>query len=53
MTFHVRVVSPPDLTEQLVGLLAAESGVVNVVVIAGSARPDGDVRSRLFRPPPT
>lgn len=42
MTFHVRVVSPPDLTEQLVGLLAADSGVVNVVVIAGSARPDGD-----------
>jgi uncharacterized hydrophobic protein (TIGR00271 family) len=42
MTFHVRVVSPPDLTEQLVDVLAADSGVVNVVVIAGSARPDGD-----------
>jgi uncharacterized hydrophobic protein (TIGR00271 family) len=42
MTFHVRVVSPPDLTEQLVGLLVADSGVSNVVVLAGSARPDGD-----------
>jgi uncharacterized hydrophobic protein (TIGR00271 family) len=42
VTFHVRVVSPPDLTEQLVDVLAADPGVVNVVVIAGSARPDGD-----------
>ncbi len=42
MTFHVRVVSAPDLTEQLVDILAADSGVLNVVVIAGSARPDGD-----------
>jgi uncharacterized hydrophobic protein (TIGR00271 family) len=42
MTFHVRVVSPPDLTEQLVDVLAADSGVANLVVLAGSARPDGD-----------
>ena len=42
MTFHVRVVSPPDLTEQLVDVLAADSGVANLVVLTGSARPDGD-----------
>jgi uncharacterized hydrophobic protein (TIGR00271 family) len=42
MTFHVRVVSSPDLTEQLVDLLVADSGVTNVVVLTGSARPDGD-----------
>jgi uncharacterized hydrophobic protein (TIGR00271 family) len=42
MTFHVRLVSPPDLTEQLVDVLAADSGVANLVVLAGSARPDGD-----------
>jgi len=42
MTFHVRVVSPPDLTEQLVDVLVADSGVANVVVLTGSARPDGD-----------
>jgi uncharacterized hydrophobic protein (TIGR00271 family) len=42
MTFHVRVVSSPDLTEQLADLLVADSGVTNVVVLTGSARPDGD-----------
>ena len=42
MTFHVRVVSPPDLTEHLVDVLAADSGVANLVVLTGSARPDGD-----------
>lgn len=42
MTFHVRLVSPADLTEQLVDVLAADSGVANLVVLAGSARPDGD-----------
>ena len=40
---HVRVVSPPDLTEQLIHALAEESAVRNVVVLSGAAqRPDGD-----------
>jgi uncharacterized hydrophobic protein (TIGR00271 family) len=43
MTFHVRLVSPGDLTEHLVDVLLADSGVSNVVVLAGSGRrPDGD-----------
>ena len=43
MTFHIRLVSPPDLTERLVEELLADSGVSNVVVLTGSARrPDGD-----------
>jgi len=52
MTFHVRLVSPPDQTERLVGLLGGDSGVSNLVVLPGTARrPDGDavqfdVRSR-------
>jgi uncharacterized hydrophobic protein (TIGR00271 family) len=52
MTFHVRLVSPPDQTEGLVRLLAADAGVSNLVVLPGTARrPDGDavqfdVRSR-------
>ncbi len=52
MTFHVRLVSPPDQTEGLVRVLAADAGVSNLVVLPGTARrPDGDavqfdVRSR-------
>jgi uncharacterized hydrophobic protein (TIGR00271 family) len=43
MTFHVRLVSPPDQTDGLVEMLAADSGVSNLVVLPGSARrPDGD-----------
>jgi uncharacterized hydrophobic protein (TIGR00271 family) len=43
MTFHVRLVSPGDLTEHLVDVLLADSGVSNLVVLTGSARrPDGD-----------
>lgn len=43
MTFHVRLVSPPDRTERLVGLLAGNSGVSNLVVLPGTARrPAGD-----------
>jgi uncharacterized hydrophobic protein (TIGR00271 family) len=43
MTFHVRLVSAPDQTENLVGLLTADSGVANLVVLPGMARrPDGD-----------
>ena len=52
MIFHVRLVSPPGQTEGLVGRLAANAGVSNLVVLPGMARrPDGDavqfdVRSR-------
>ena len=43
MTLHVRVVSPPDLTELLADALTTASGVSNLVVLTGSARrPDGD-----------
>jgi uncharacterized hydrophobic protein (TIGR00271 family) len=37
------VVSPPGLTERLTGLLTAEAGVLNLVVLPGAARcPGGD-----------
>lgn len=40
---HVRVVSPSQLTERLVDGLAADPGVMNLVVLrAAAARPDGD-----------
>ena len=43
MTLHVRVVTPPDVTELLVDVLVADSGVSNVLVLTGSARrPVGD-----------
>ena len=43
MTLHVRVVSPPAMTTMLAGSLAADSGVLNLLVLPGAARrPDGD-----------
>ena len=43
MSFHVRLVSAPDQTEGLVGLLTSDPGVSNLVVLPGTARlPDGD-----------
>jgi uncharacterized hydrophobic protein (TIGR00271 family) len=43
MTFHIRLVSPPGLTEHLVDVLLADPGVSNVVVLTAAARrPDGD-----------
>jgi uncharacterized hydrophobic protein (TIGR00271 family) len=40
---HLRVVSPADLTEKTVALLAGDPGVLNLVVLPGRARnPDGD-----------
>jgi len=43
MTFHIRLVSPDNLTERLVDVVLADSGVSNLVVLTGSARrPDGD-----------
>jgi uncharacterized hydrophobic protein (TIGR00271 family) len=41
---HLRVVSPPDLTEQIVEVLVAGSDARDLVVLPGGARhPDGDV----------
>src|SRR5208282_5640105 len=43
MTFHIRLVSPGNLTAHLVDVLLADCGVANLVVLTGSARrPDGD-----------
>ena len=40
---HLRVVSPSDLTEKTIALLAGDPGVLNLVVLPGRARnPDGD-----------
>jgi uncharacterized hydrophobic protein (TIGR00271 family) len=40
---HVRVVSPPGATEDLVEKLSADPGIRNIVVLPGAARqPDGD-----------
>ena len=40
---HVRVVSPPGATDDLIGTLAADPGVRNLIVLPGAARhPDGD-----------
>jgi hypothetical protein len=38
MTFHVRLVSVPDRTSELVEALAAEAGVSNLLVLSGAAR---------------
>lgn len=40
---HVRLASPADLTARVVGLLSADPGVTNLVVLPGAARvPPGD-----------
>ncbi|WP_405187527.1 DUF389 domain-containing protein [Streptomyces anulatus] len=40
---HIRAVSPPDLTDEVVGLLSDDPCVLNLVVQRGAARrPDGD-----------
>lgn len=40
---HLRLVSPPGLTDETVGMLAADRCVFNLVVLEGMARhPDGD-----------
>lgn len=40
---HVRVVSPAEVTERLVGVLTADPGVVNLVIMRAAATgPDGD-----------
>src|ERR1700729_1673268 len=40
---HVRVVSPPGTTAELIEQLAADPGVRNLILLPGAARhPDGD-----------
>ncbi|WP_431676825.1 DUF389 domain-containing protein [Kitasatospora sp. KL5] len=40
---HVRAVSPPELTDEVVALLTGDPCVLNLVLLPGSARrPDGD-----------
>jgi uncharacterized hydrophobic protein (TIGR00271 family) len=40
---HLRVVSPTDLTEETIALLAGDPGVLNLIVLPGRSRnPDGD-----------
>jgi uncharacterized hydrophobic protein (TIGR00271 family) len=52
MAFHLRVVVPRDLTGQIVGVLAAEPGVTNLVVLPGAGRrPDGDAVQCDLRAP--
>ena len=51
MTFHVRLVSLPDRTNDLVEALAADGGVSNLLVLPGAARePDGDAVQFDVRP---
>ena len=49
MTFHVRLVSLPDRTKDLVEALAADVGVSNLLVLPGAARePTGDHSHELL-----
>jgi uncharacterized hydrophobic protein (TIGR00271 family) len=41
-TLHIRVISPPAVTGQLVDRLTADAGVLNLLVIRGVALPGGD-----------
>src|SRR5580704_9924458 len=51
MTFHVRLVSAPDRTGDLVEALAADTGVSNLVVLPGAAHgPAGDAVQFDVRP---
>lgn len=48
---HVRVSSPTEITGRLVDRLAADAGVLNLVVLKGTARrPDGDAVQFDLRP---
>ena len=38
MTFHVRLISVPDRTKELVAALAADAGVSNLIVLPGAAQ---------------
>jgi uncharacterized protein DUF389 len=51
MTYHVRAVSPPDRTDDLLKTLAAEAGVSNLLVFRGAAQGlDGDAVQFDVRP---
>ena len=51
MTFHVRLVSAPDRTGELVEALAADAGVSNLLVLRGAAHgPAGDAVQFDVRP---
>jgi uncharacterized hydrophobic protein (TIGR00271 family) len=39
---HIRMVTPTEVTEHLVGSIGADSGVRNLVVLPAAARPTGD-----------
>ena len=41
---HLRIVSPPDLTEQVMDVLTGSDAVINIIRLDGAAqKPDGDV----------
>ena len=46
---HLRVVSPSDLTEKIIGLLAGDPGVLNLVVLAGPGAQPRRGRHRVRR----
>jgi hypothetical protein len=43
VTVHIRVTSPHQTTETLVGAMAATDGVTSIVVIRDARQPPGDV----------
>jgi hypothetical protein len=41
---HLRIVSPPELTERVMDVLTGAASVINIIRLDGCARrPDGDV----------
>ena len=52
MTFHVRLVSVPDQTRELVEVLAADAGVSNLLVLLGRCPPAGQRRHPVRRAAP-
>ncbi len=41
---HLRIVTPPDRTDQVIGILDCTPSVINIIQLPGAARrPDGDV----------
>jgi len=51
MSFHVRLISPPDQTSDIVKVVAADAGVSNLLVLPGAAHGlDGDAVQFDVRP---
>src|ERR1035438_5141563 len=51
MSFHVRLISPPDRTSDIVKVLSADAGVSNLLVLPGAAPGlDGDAVQFEVRP---